>query len=197
MIIHSGSFIKYYMTRILSKCQQLIAMPTRVKTLRKVSPEDGEEKRKEHHQFEDALKLLVFGMRVSGIPLDSGRIESASLRNWAKIFCYISFFLDMAINLLALLIAKRPENTNDWNMVIFEVNTAVTLVTLHATLLIVPTFKWKGIMAVFKEIERLDLFQEKDYEKFKKLGRLGGWAFIGIVFNICRISHYTVIIMKY
>lgn len=160
-------------------------MPTKVRSLRKVSPEDGEEKQKEdHHQFEDALKLLVFGMRLSGIPLDSDRIESTLLRNWTKIFCYISFFLDLAINLLALLIAKRPENTNDWNMVIFEVNTAVTLVTLHATLLIVPTFKWKGIMAVFKEIEGLDLFQEKDYEKFKKLGRLGGFAFIGIVINI-------------
>ncbi len=125
--------------------------------------------------FDQILVVTVTSLRLIGIPLNPSSIKSYIFRYWSISFGLILLLLNLVTNVaifvkkLQNIRLKKIMTTRDWNVLINEINLAATLVILHANLLIRTAPNWKEFESILRQINRLKMFEDGDYEKFRRI----------------------------
>lgn len=137
-------------------------------------------------QFDKSLQFAVTGMRMFGVPLDMTGIRSPLLRYWSFWFGRFFFFINVTLNIIIFMNiidggSGKAMTTADWNHLISELNYSVALVVTNIALFGWTALKWKGLVLVLHRIEKLGLFQEKDYKIFRRYFHTFSYAFILLV----------------
>lgn len=155
----------------------------------------GIEKRKIKPGFEWSLRPLIICNRCIGIQLDfpfCSEIKSYSMfqqSSWwlITIFGFVLFFLNTEFHLTQAgdyiynsVMTKNKStipSTVVWNNVIDLSNTVVTLVGTHAIIIATSMINWRQLAKFFLVMEQRNLFDEKNYQTFRRISFSGVLVF--------------------
>ncbi len=143
---------------------------------------------KSSQSFDGMMVRIVKSLRLMGIPLDPCNIDSTFLRYWSISAGLVMLLLDVGIN-CKLFISLFTSNedltknitTANVSLMIHVGNFVLSLITLHTGLLISTSLNWKGLVNSLHQIDKLQIFNEEDYDKFFIIFRKGIIAFISSV----------------
>ena len=122
--------------------------------------------------FVEILEPVVKSLRIIGIPLNPSGIEPPIFRYWSICLGLLLYLCNLLVNLNILvneLIFKSETlTTSRWNTIIHVSNMASTLIIIHGGILVYTVPNWRELVNVLRQIDQLHIFQNEDYEKFKK-----------------------------
>ena len=131
------------------------------------------------------VERILIWLQLFGIPIDSCYVRSKLLNYWSIAFGAASFVLNITVNVWALAMSMQPNTTEQWNNLIADVNFAFGMILVHAGLLISMALNGKKFIVITARIDQLDLFQQDDFRKFRKMCLWGKVAFVTLVSFRC------------
>ena len=126
-------------------------------------------------RFERCLFVVVNGLRLLGIPMDSSSIRFPILRYWSLTFGWIMFSANVSVNILVIYFPLwKHLNTNNiemttslWNFIINQINITVASMAGHIGLLAWTAPNWSKVVSTLNQIERMNIFTLNDYNQFR------------------------------
>lgn len=122
--------------------------------------------------FIEILEPIVKSLRIIGIPLDPSSIEPPIFRYWSICLGLLVYLCNILVNsnilVNELIFKSETLTTSRWNTIIHVSNLASTLIIIHGGILIHTASNWRALVNVLRQIDQIKIFENEDYEKFKK-----------------------------
>ncbi len=132
-----------------------------------------------HESFDNIMAVIVKTFRLIGIPLDPSGMTSTIFRYWSIGLGSAMFLSNVGTNSYVFLSlttsfdSTKVMTTSNWSFFIHISSFVISLVGVHAGLLISTSLKWKAFMGVLLQIDKLHIFKKEDFKRFQKIFRKG------------------------